>query len=41
MRDTGADTTRAREVLGYAPQTTLQQGLEAEFHWMESQLAAP
>jgi len=37
------ETTAAQvvaDILGYAPQTTLQQGLEAEFHWMESQLAA-
>ena len=32
--DTGADTTRAREVLGFAPRTDLESGLEAEFEWV-------
>lgn len=39
VRDTGADTTRARETLGFAPSTSLREGLEAEFAWAESQLA--
>lgn len=32
-RDTGADTSRAQQVLGYAPVTTLAQGIEREFEW--------
>jgi UDP-glucuronate 4-epimerase len=39
VRDTGADTTRAQETLGFAPSTSLREGLEAEFAWAESQLA--
>ena len=35
MKDTGADTTRAREQLGFAPATALQDGLAAEFEWMK------
>ena len=35
VKDTGADTTRAREQLGFAPATTLQDGLAAEFEWMK------
>jgi UDP-glucuronate 4-epimerase len=31
---TGADITRARETLGYAPSTTLEDGLRAEFEWV-------
>lgn len=33
-RDTAADTTLARELLGFAPQTGLQQGLQAELEWL-------
>jgi UDP-glucuronate 4-epimerase len=32
--DTGADTTRAREVLGFVPRTDLESGLEAELEWV-------
>lgn len=39
MRDTFADTTRARADLGYAPAVTLHQGLEAEHAWLARQLA--
>jgi nucleoside-diphosphate-sugar epimerase len=38
MRDTFADTTRAREDLGFAPSTSLERGLEAECAWMASEL---
>jgi UDP-glucose 4-epimerase len=41
VRDTAADTTLAREVLGYAPTGTLRGGLEAEFRWMLSELGEP
>jgi UDP-glucose 4-epimerase len=36
MRDTYADTTRARADLGFAPTVTLEQGLRAQFEWMAS-----
>ena len=36
MRDTYADTTRARADLGFAPTVTLEQGLRAQFDWMQS-----
>lgn len=39
VRDTGADTTRAQTVLGFAPATTLRDGLAAEFEWMSGQLS--
>jgi nucleoside-diphosphate-sugar epimerase len=42
VRDTGADTTRARAELGYLPQMRVADGLLAEFEWLESlQAAAP
>jgi nucleoside-diphosphate-sugar epimerase len=34
MRDTYADTTRARADLGFSPTVTLEQGLRAEYDWM-------
>jgi UDP-glucose 4-epimerase len=34
MRDTYADTARAREDLAFAPAVTLEQGLRAQFQWM-------
>jgi nucleoside-diphosphate-sugar epimerase len=33
VRDTAADTTRARELLGFEPATSLRQGLEAQYEW--------
>jgi UDP-glucuronate 4-epimerase len=36
VMDTGADTTRARQELGYDPQTTLEEGLAAELDWVRS-----
>jgi nucleoside-diphosphate-sugar epimerase len=36
MRDTYADTTRAREDLGFRPSVTLEQGLAEMYRWMES-----
>jgi UDP-glucose 4-epimerase len=36
VRDTGADSTRAREVLGFAPATRLEDGLAAEFDWLRA-----
>jgi UDP-glucose 4-epimerase len=40
VRDTGADTTKARRDLGFAPRTSLQDGIAAEFEWLRSQVAA-
>jgi nucleoside-diphosphate-sugar epimerase len=34
MRDTYADTARARADLAFAPAVTLEQGLRAQFQWM-------
>ena len=34
MRDTYADTTRAREDLAFTPGATLEQGLRAQYDWM-------
>jgi UDP-glucose 4-epimerase len=34
VKDTAADTTRAREALGFSPSTSLEDGLSAEFRWL-------
>jgi nucleoside-diphosphate-sugar epimerase len=34
VRETSADTARAARELGYAPATTFEDGLRAEFEWM-------
>ena len=34
VRDTAADTTRARALLAYEPATELREGLEREFEWV-------
>lgn len=39
VKDTGADTTRARADLGFAPQTPLKDGIAAEFEWVKGLLA--
>ncbi len=36
MRDTYADTARARNDLGFAPTVTLEEGLRAMWRWMEA-----
>ena len=36
MRDTFADTSRARADLGFAPSVTLEEGLRAEKDWLAS-----
>lgn len=41
MRDTYADTSRARADLGFAPSTSLEDGLRAECEWMARLLATP
>lgn len=37
MRDTYADTTRARQDLGFAPGISLEEGIQAEYRWLSSQ----
>jgi nucleoside-diphosphate-sugar epimerase len=39
MRDTFADTSRARADLGFEPRHSLEQGLAAECEWMRRHLA--
>ena len=41
MRDTFADTTRARADLGFRPAHTLERGLAAECEWLARLLAVP
>jgi len=41
MRDTFADTTRARTDFGFSPAHTLQSGLAAEVEWLSRLLAVP
>lgn len=41
MRDTYADTTRARQDLGFAPAMRLDAGIEAEHRWLRSQPVTP
>ena len=36
MRDTYADTTRARHDLGFAPTVSLEEGIQAEYRWLSS-----
>jgi UDP-glucose 4-epimerase len=36
MRDTYADTSAARRDLDYAPRTSLQEGLEREWEWVQT-----
>jgi nucleoside-diphosphate-sugar epimerase len=36
MRDTYADTSRARADLGFRPSVDLEAGLRAMFTWMEA-----
>ena len=39
VRETSADTSHAACELGYAPATTFEEGLRAEFEWMVERLA--
>lgn len=39
MRDTSADTTRARADLGFAPSVSVEQGLRAEYEWLSERMA--
>lgn len=36
VRDTGAETSKAREQLGFAPATSLEAGIAAEFDWLKT-----
>jgi len=36
VRDTGAETSKARDHLGFAPSTSLQTGIAAEFEWLKT-----
>jgi UDP-glucuronate 4-epimerase len=38
VRDTSADTSRARAELGFDPRTTVREGLAAELAWLETTL---
>jgi UDP-glucuronate 4-epimerase len=38
VRDTSADTSRARAELGFAPQTSVRDGLAAELSWVDAML---
>jgi nucleoside-diphosphate-sugar epimerase len=40
MRDTFADTTRARQELGFAPAFSLEAGLSAESAWLAGLISA-
>jgi UDP-glucose 4-epimerase len=33
VKDTWADTSKAKELLGYHPKTSLDEGLSQEFEW--------
>jgi nucleoside-diphosphate-sugar epimerase len=37
MRDTYADTTRAKADLAFAPTATLEAGLRAQYEWMTAE----
>lgn len=41
MRDTYADTSRAQADLGFRPQTSLAEGLAAEYAWLKTLLDEP
>jgi nucleoside-diphosphate-sugar epimerase len=38
MRDTYADTGRARADLGFSPTVSIQEGLAAEYEWLAAML---
>ncbi len=41
MRDTYADTTRARADIGFQPTVSLEEGIEAEYRWLSTIRRAP
>jgi len=40
VRGRNSDNTRLRQVLGWEPQTSLEEGLRRTYHWIEGQLGA-
>jgi Nucleoside-diphosphate-sugar epimerases len=40
VRGRNSDNTRLREVLGWEPSTSLEEGLASTYHWVEQQLQA-
>jgi nucleoside-diphosphate-sugar epimerase len=40
MARTSADITRIRDALGWSPQTSLRDGLEAMWSWCSARVAA-
>ena len=40
MRGRNSDNTLLREVLGWEPQTPLEDGLETTYRWIADQVAA-
>ncbi|HEV2117986.1 MAG TPA: hypothetical protein VGR48_18260, partial [Terriglobales bacterium] len=40
VRHTSADTSKAKRMLGYEPQVSLQQGLEREAEWLQRSFLA-
>jgi nucleoside-diphosphate-sugar epimerase len=41
VRGRNSDNSRLREVLGWEPQISLEQGLERTYHWIERRVRAP
>jgi len=41
VRGRNSDNTQLREVLGWEPSTSLQDGLTLTYHWIESQVCSP
>jgi nucleoside-diphosphate-sugar epimerase len=40
QRRTSADTTRIRTELGWTPQVSLEEGLQAQWEWLSGRVAA-
>ena len=40
MRRTNADTSRIRRDLGWAPSVSLEEGLQAQWEWLSTRVAA-
>ena len=40
MRGRNSDNDRCKEVLGWAPEVTLEDGLKSTYAWIEGQLGA-
>jgi nucleoside-diphosphate-sugar epimerase len=36
MRDTYADSSLARQDLGFVPKVSLEEGIQAEYRWLQS-----